>query len=289
MRQFWKFSKPHGVGYGISKGFYLSVLGGTPVLPPISAIVSPKAANGALEGFGAPLVDSKDKALLDSPMIRGTYALATKDRKTVVRLMVMSAEEAGFSPDTIAKSALASRLSPDLLARLRSTWHLMQLSFESFDPDVYPSLDFILGIATRLGTLTNAVIADPISERYLMPNELFMRPRTDPSVDAREHIYVHSRPEGMNWHVFTKGLSKFLQPELELYGVAPGDQEEAARFLMAASQGVLQGFLIQNGSEIGPFEARAGGTNKALWGNTAVLELLPPTGKPVGELLRMPH
>jgi len=288
MRQFWKFARPHGAGFGISKNFYLSVLGSTPILPPISAVVNPKATNGALEGFGVPLVDSKDKALLDSPMLRGAYALATKDRKTVVRLMVMSTEESGFSPDAIANSALASRLSPELLTRLRSTWHLMQLRFESHDPDVYPSLDFVLGIAARLGKITNAVIADPISERYLMPEEVFMRPRTDPNVDAREHVFVHRRPEGVTWHVYTKGLTKFVQPEIELYGVDPQDQDEAARFLMSASQGVLQGFLIQNGSEVGPFEARVGGTNTALWGQTPVMELLPPTGKPVGDLLRIP-
>ena len=92
MRPFWKFAKPHGPGFGISKSFYLSVLAGSPALPPISAIINPKGTNGALEGFGVPLVAGKDKAILDSPMLRGTYALAGKDRKTVVRLMVMSAE-----------------------------------------------------------------------------------------------------------------------------------------------------------------------------------------------------
>lgn len=286
MRPFWKFAKPHGVGYGIAKNYYLSVLGSTAIMPPISSIVNPKGQNGALEGFGVPLVAGKDKALLDSPMTRGTYALATKDRKTVVRLMAMSADEAGFSPDAIAKSSLASRLSPELLTRLRSTWHLMQLSFESHDPDVYPSLDFLLGIATRLATLTNAVVADPIAERYLLPDELFIIPRADPKVDAREHVYVHQRPEGVSWHLYTKGLSKFLQPELEIYGVEPNDRDEAARFLMSASQGVMLGFLVQNGSQVGPFEARAGGTNTALWGQLPVLELLPPTGRKVGDLLR---
>lgn len=255
-------------------------------MPPVSAVINPKGANGALEGFGVPLVSGKDKALLDSPMMRGTYALASKDRKTVVRLMVMSAEEAGFSPDAIAKSSLASKLSPDLLARLRATWHLMQLSVESHDPDVYPALDFILGIATRLGNFTQAVIADPISERYLLPQELMMNPRTDPLVDAREHVFVHRRPEGVKWHLYTKGLSKFVQPELELYGVEPNDQDLAAKFLMSACQGVLQGFPIQNGSTVGPFEARAGGTNRALWDGIPVMEMLPATGKSVAELLR---
>lgn len=286
MRPFWKFAKPNGPGYGINKGFYLSVMASTPVLPPISSIVNPKATNGALEGFGVPLVDSKDKNLLDSPMTRGTYALASKDRKTVVRLMVMSAEESGFSAEAIAKSSLASRLSPELLTRLRSTWHLLQLSFESHDPDVYPALDFVLGIAARLGTLTSAVVADPISERYLMPNELIMRPRTDPHVDAREHVFVHRRPEGTTWHLYTKGLSKILQPELEIYGIETPDQDDAARFLMSASQGVFEGYLVQNGSTLGPFEARQGGTNKAIWGNAIVMELLPPPGKPLGNLLR---
>ena len=289
MRPFWKFAKPHGPGFGISKSFYLSVLAGSPVLPPVTAIVNPKGANRALEGFGVPLVAGKDKAILNSPMLRGTYALASKDRKTVVRLMVMSAEEAGFSPDAIATSPAAALLSPELLIRLRSTWHLLQLNFESHDPDVYPALDFILGIATRLGEATEAIIADPVAERYLLPDELIMRPRTDPKVDAREHVFVHRRPDGMNWHILTKGLAKFVQPELELFGVETQDQDEAARFLMSASQGVLEGYLVQSGSEVGPFEAREGGLNKAVWGNNAfVMELLPATGKSVSELLRMP-
>lgn len=288
MRQFWKFAKPKGPGFGISKNFYLSVLAGSPALPPITAIINPKGSNGALEGFGVPLVDGKDKAILDSPMLRGTYALASKDQKTVVRLMVMSAEEAGFSPDAIAKSAAATKISPELLTRLRSTWHLLQLNFESHDPDVYPALDFLLGIADRLGEATQAVIADPIAERYVMPGTLIMRPRTDANVDAREHVFIHYRPDGDNWHVYTKGLLKFLQPELELLNVGANDQEEAARFLMSASQGVLQGYLVKSGSEVGPFEAREGGMNKALWSGTPVMELLPATGKSVSELLKIP-
>ena len=289
MRPFWKFAKPKGPGFGISKSFYLSVLAGSPALPPITAIVNPKGANGALEGFGVPLVEGKDKAILDSPMLRGTYALASKDQKTVVRLMVMSAEEAGFSPDSIAASPMAALLSPELLIQLRSTWHLLQLSFESHDPDVYPSLDFLLGIATRLGEATQAIIADPLAERYVIPDQLIMRPRSDPNVDAREHVFIHRRPDGDKWHIFTKGLIKILQPEMELLDVEEHDQDEAARFLMSASQGVFQGYLVQNGSEVGPFEARQGGHVKSVWPSDAlVMELLPPTGKSVSELLRMP-
>ena len=288
MRQFWKFAKPLGPGFGISKTFYLSVLAGSPALPPITAIVNPKGSNGALEGFGVPLVAGKDKAILDSPMLRGAYALASKDQKTVVRLMVMSAEEAGFSPDAIASSPAAALLSPELLISLRSTWHLLQLNFESHDPDVYPALDFLLGIAFRLGEATEAIIADPVAERYLRPSELIMRPRTDPKIDAREHVFIHRRADGAQWHIFTKGLAKFNQPELELHAVETRDQDEAARFLMSASQGVLEGFLVQNGSEVGPFEARLGGLENALSSKVPVMELLPPTGKSVSEMLKKP-
>ena len=289
MRPFWKFAKPHGPGFGISKSYYLSVLAGSPALPPITGIINPKGSNGALEGFGVPLINAKDKAILDSPMLRGSYALASKDQKTVVRLMVMSAEEAGFSPDAIATSPAAARLSPDLLLSLRSTWHLLQLNFESHDPDVYPALDFFLGIATRLGEATQAIIADPVSERYLKPGELIMQPRTDPKVDAREHVFVHRRQEGDLWHLFTRGLAKFVQPELEILTVETQDLDEATRFLMSASQGVLEGFLVQNGSEVGPFEAQQGGLNKAVWGsNPFIMELLPATGKSVSELLKIP-
>jgi hypothetical protein len=284
LRNIFKFSKPHGPGFGINKAFYLSVLAAKSTLPPITAILNPKASNGALKGFGVPMIDAKDKALLDQPMLRGQYALATEDRKTVLRLRVIPPEEAGFSGEAIARSSLAKTLSPELVNRLRSMWHLCQFTFESHDPDVYPALDFLLGCTARLGELTEGVIADPVAERYLLPNELLILPRADEKVDAREHVMIHWRPEGTQWHAYTRGLFKFIQPEFELYGIEEHDKQRVTKFLLGASQAVLLGHLVTNGSQIGPFEARQGGLNRALWDGLPVMELLPPTKKTVSEL-----
>jgi hypothetical protein len=265
MRQFWKFAKPKGPGFGISKNFYLSVLAGVPVLPPITELIAPKPEGGALDGFGVPLVNTNDKSLLAQPMQRGIYALSTKDQKNVVRMMVMNADEAGFSPEAIATSRLAERVTPEVLTRIRSTWHLLQLSWESHDPEVYPALDFLLNIAKRLAEITDGIVADPISERYLLPGQVFINPRVDPLVDAREHIFIHSRPSGESLHVYTKGLIKINQPELELYGVSPESYDQAGRLLMSAAQGVFMGFLVKSGSDVAGFEAREGGHDKARW------------------------
>lgn len=285
MRQFWKFAKPKGPGFGISKQFYLSVLAGVPVLPPITDLIAPKPEGMALDGFGVPLVKTNDKSLLAQPMQRGIYALSTKDQKNVVRMMVMNADEAGFSPEAIATSRLAERVSPEVLTRIRSTWHLLQLSWESHDPEVYPALDFFLNIARRLAGITDGIVADPISERYLLPDQVFVHPRVDHQVDAREHVFIHSKPEASVLNIYTKGLNKINQPELELSGVAPADYEQAARLLMSASQGIFMGFLVKSGSDVAGFEAREGGHNRALWEGIPVLELLPPTGVPISQVL----
>jgi hypothetical protein len=200
-------------------------------------------------------------------------------------MMVMNADEAGFSPEAIATSRLAERVTPEVLTRIRSTWHLVQLSWESHDPEVYPALDFFLNIAKRLAEITDGIVADPISERYLLPGQVFINPRVDPLVDAREHIFIHSRPSGESLHVYTKGLIKINQPELELYGVSPESYDQAGRLLMSAAQGVFMGFLVKSGSDVAGFEAREGGHDKARWEGIPVLELLPPTGMPVGQVL----
>ena len=285
MRQFWKFAKPKGPGFGISKTFYLSVLAGVPVLPPITELIAPKPEGGALDGFGVPLVNTNDKSLLALPMQRGIYALSTKDQKNVVRMMVMNADEAGFSPEAIATSRLAERVTPEVLTRIRSTWHLLQLSWESHDPEVYPALDFFLRIARRLAEITDGIVADPISERYLLPEQVFVNSRVDALVDAREHVFIHSRPHDGSLNVYTKGLIKIGQPEMELSGVPLDSYDQAGRLLMSAAQGVFMGFLVQSGADVAGFEAREGGHDKARWEGIPVLELLPPTGVPVGQVL----
>jgi hypothetical protein len=86
-------------------------------------------------------------------------------------------------------------------------------------------------------------------------------------------------------HVYTKGLVKIGQPEIELSGVPQESYDQAGRLLMSAAQGVFMGFLISSGSDVAGFEAREGGHDKSRWEGIPVLELLPPTGMPVGQVL----
>ena len=286
----WQFSRPKGPGFGISRNFYISVLCSRSVLPSILEVVNPKGEAGAAEGFGAPLASGADKSALQRPMERGAYAIASKDRKTVLQMLVLSRDEAGYDPEAFARSALAIGADPELMARMRGTWTLAQFRYESHDPDVFPSLDFLLGVAMRLAQLGEGVIADPISRRYRLPQQVFARDRIDPRIDARDHIAINFRPGGSDLHAFTLGMQKFNLPEYEIQGIAESDQDLAGRFLIALSQKVLLGDLTKNGEQFGApkfaFEAREGGLDRGMWEGIPVFELLPPTGTPVGECLR---
>ncbi|HEY0868441.1 MAG TPA: hypothetical protein VGE01_13735 [Fimbriimonas sp.] len=280
----WQFGKPKTPGFGISKGYYLSVLLSRATLPTIYQVVNPKQEEGAVEGFGVPL-GTDDKASLHRPLERGYYAVATKDRKTVMRMAVLPKEEAGFDPEVFARSPLAASADTDLVARVRATWTLAQLTFESHDPMVYEALDFQLRIAQRLAQLSDGVVADPIAQRYILPERLFHE-RTDPRIDVRDHVSIgfRARPEGIEAH--TLGLQKFSLPEIQILGLLADEQEAAGRVLLAAAQSVLLGNLIEPGDRVGPFQASEGGFDKAMWEGIPVLELLPPTTQTTGEALR---
>ncbi|AIE83406.1 hypothetical protein [Fimbriimonas ginsengisoli] len=287
----WQFSRPKGPGFEIGQSYYLSVLCSSSVLPSIVEIVNPKGEGGAMEGFGAPLAgDSADRTILHRPLERGTYVVASKDRKTVIRLVVISKEEAGFDPEAFAQSAMSATANPEMLARLRGTWNLAQLVFESFDPLVYPALDLFLGVAARIASLGEGVVADAVSQRYLLPDEVFHVPRLDPRVDARDHVSVgfRVRPDGR--HAFTMGMRKFNLPEHEILNLFEEDLPFAEPFLLALAEKVLLGDLTRPGDQFGvpklSFEARDGGFDQELWQGTPVYELLPPTSRTPGECLR---
>lgn len=290
----FRFSKPKGPGFGLSKAYYLSVLASHSVLPSLQDLIAPKGAKPipgtvSLEGFGVPLVNGDDKSLLSVPMTRGQYAIASKSRTTVLRLTVVPRDEAGFDPDAIATSALASQLPEEAIMRIRATWSMLQLTIESHDPDVYPAIDFILGVAQRLAVLADGVVADPISQRYLLPNQVIALPRIDPKVDAREMVSVHFLDRGAEAYVYTRGMVKIVQPEMEMDSVPIQHLRTAQGFLMSAAQGVYSGDLLKSGNLLSAgresFEVRPGGFEANIWGETPVLELLPPTGSSVGTLL----
>ena len=286
VRNPFQFAKPKGPGFGIASSMYLSVLIGRASPPAIAEVAAPKGEGGAVEAFGVPLSGPKDKAVLAQPMVRGEYAVASRDQKTVLKLAVLPTDEAHFDPEVIARSSFGARLPEETLARIRGTWWLGQLTFASHDPDVYPALDLLLDVAIRLGELSGGVVADPVARRYLLPRELASLRVPGKKVSVQAHAAPHAAPGS----AFTLGLQKFAMPELEITGLLDGEEELAQRYLLSAGQGMLEGHPIVSGGRLPAgrtsFEAREGGLDPARWEGIPVLELLPPTGKAPGELLR---
>jgi len=286
----WPFSKPKTPGFGISRGYFVTILSSKSVMPSIAEIANPGGAGGALEGMAVPLQSTGDKGVLIKPMQRGAYAVATKDRKTVLKLIIMSKEEAGYDPESFLNSSLAIGRDPELLLRVRSTWTIGQLVFESHDPMVYSALDFFLGTAKRIAELSDGVVADTISQRYLLPEQILVKSRLDEKVDVREHLDVkfEVRPDGL--HAYTLGMQKFALPEYEILNLLDEDQGPAQRFLLALGQSVLLGDITESGDSFGApgglLCAREGGFDKRLWEGIPVFELLPPTAMLPGEALR---
>ncbi len=289
----WSFGKPKTPGFGIQKSFYLTVLSSKSVLPPMLAVINPKGQGGAVEGFGAPLASNVPKEALGRPLERGAYAIASKDQKTVLRLLVLSKEEAGFDPEPFVRSSLAAELEPELLNRVRATWTVGQLTFESHDPMVYSSLDFALDFAARFAEESDGVVADPIARRYLLPHEVRQPVRADPRVDAREVVGLSHRANPVGIHLFTLGMQKFNLPEFEINGLEVTDLHLGESLLLSLCQGCLVGIFPKNGDRFGSkefeFEIRDGGFDRGLWEGIEVIELLPPTLKTPGECLRAWH
>jgi len=285
----WPFSKPKTPGFGVSRGYYLTVLSSRSVLPSIAEVANPTGFGGATVGLAVPLGEESDKSALAAPMHRGAYVVASKDRKTVLKMLIMSKEEAGYDPERFVSSSLAVGEDPELVVRIRATWTIAQIAFESYDPSVYPALEFFLGLAVRLATLSEGVVADSICERYLLPEKVFHPNRMHPIIDVRDHVSVklERRPDGI--HAYTLGMQKFVLEEYEIHNLMEEDQETVQLFLLTLCQSVLMGDPTKLGDKFGSpkalFEACGGGFDKGLWEGIEVFELLPPTTKSVSEAL----
>lgn len=286
----FKFAKPKTPGFGISRHFYLTVLAAKMPLPSVASLVNPEGTGGAVLGFGVPLCDTACKELLVKPMERGSYAIATKDRKTLLKCLVISKEEAGFDPEPFARSVEALNASPELVNRIRATWTLIQLSFESHDPMVAPSLDFLLRFAQRAADLSDGAIADPISQRYLLPADIAL-PSSADLIDPVAHVSLRSVAEPTGLRVFTLGLQKFGIQEVELGEVPDSLLGAAETLLMGIAENALKGKLPGLGDWVGTdgrkcFELVEGGLNRGRWEGIPVLELIPARGTTVADQLQ---
>ncbi len=247
--------------------------------PRLLDVLNPKGEGGAVVGFGVPLAADAKKEDLNAPIQRGVYALSSPDRKTVLKMMVLPKEEAGFDPAAFARSDAAQSWDPELRLRVESTWMLLQLTFESYDPETYSALDFFLSVAQRLALLCDGVVADPVSQVYRLPSQVFsLRPDGVP-IAAADHVQVKHRLHEGSVHVFTCGLIKFDQPEVEVYGISGANTDSAARFLMGLAQSVLLGSRLEPGAAVGVKECAlkvaVGGLDRGMWDGIPCLELIP--------------
>jgi hypothetical protein len=286
----WQFSRPKGPGFGIVQQYYLSILCCRATMPSLLDLIHPKGEGGAVEGFGVPLSSNKTKDDLQRPLERGAYALASRDRKTVLKLLVLSKEEAMFDPEAVIQSRRAPNMKPEAALRMRATWTLGQLTFESHDPNVYPAVNFQLQLARRLAYLTEGVVADPISWRYLLPDEVLHPGTTDAATDPRDVVSVQDRVVQDETEVYTLGLQKFGLPELQIPGILDTHAKSLAEeFLLGLVQSVLSGKLLKPGAQVGarskPLDVAMGGHDIRRWEGIPVLELLPPKRASVAEAL----
>lgn len=267
-----RFSKPKGPGLEIAADAYLAVLACRMPLPSLLEVVSPKGEAGSVPGYGVPV--SSGASAPGRPLVRGVYGLASLNRKSVLHLKVLSKEEAGFVPTQAALAGIEDRFGEEVAGRVRATWTLLQLSWASYDPEVYPALDFWLACARRLAELTDGVVADAAAQSYTLPHGSECRP-PGAAVWAPEHVGIVQA--GARLH--TAGLRKFSRPELEATQVPPGAQAAVARLLTSLAQSCLEGARPKPGDRIaagaGQVRIADGGLDREYWGGAYALEVLP--------------
>jgi hypothetical protein len=166
---------------------------------------------------------------------------------------------------------------------------LVQLTFESYDPQTYDALDFFLTVAKRLAELTDGVVADPVSQVYRLPEDVLVeRPAGEP-IAAADHVQAKDRLVEGTWHCYTLGLSKFHLPEVEMFGVAEANRATAARFLIGLAQSVLVGARLEPGATVGtkdaPLSVAVGGLDRGMWEGIPCVELIPAEGTTIDAAL----
>lgn len=270
-----KFSKPVTPGFGLSKDFFVSVLAAKSVLPTLRELANPKGEGGAVKAYLAPM-QGNDRSALERPMVRGVYALASLDRKSVFKIACIPRDEAHFDPAPVLNSPLAATLSDEARNRIAATWHVIQLGVESHDPMVYPALEMAQDFVIRLAELADGVMADSVSRFYRLPEAIRMKPRLDPKFDVREHVSVVVSGDVQ----ISAGMLKFGLPEISLLNVPDEDAALATKFLLGTCQHILLGHVPEAGNRIGKFTLAYAGT-----GAPPSLELIADPGFSVSEAL----
>lgn len=286
----WQFSKPKNPGFGISRDFYYTLLACRAQMPTLLSIVSPDGAGGSVPGLGVPMAKTATKDDLKNPIARGVYALSTKDRHTVIRMMLMGRDEIPFDPEAIVRNPVVASFNPETINRIRATWMVIQLTFESHDAAVYPALEFLQSVAARIAFLTDGVVGDPICERYFLPDELRIAKKPGLKIDAREFVCLVNVPKPDGLWIRTLGMRKFSLAELEVYGVDPSLRSQAEALLVGLCQKTLTGELLKVGDRFGnpkaPMMAAQGGLDRATWDGILCYEIIPDGKLGINDALR---
>lgn len=285
----WQFTQKTP-GYGINAKFYLSVLAAKAALPALKDIVNPSGEDGAVVGFAVPIAKDAGKETLAQPIHRGAYALSTKDRKTIIKMLVVSKEEAGYDPNAFLRSSVATAFSEETRQRISATWTLLQLTFETHEPMVGGAIRFLHACARRLAELTEGVIADPITELYLLPEELRIIDDGTPKVHVEDIVRIVEKPRDHGLWIYSRGMEKLSLPEFEMFEVPAEDAALAHQLLLGLEAGILSGNKVVVGGRVGapscPLQIAPGGLDRGTWEGTLCYELIPPTGKTISEALR---
>jgi hypothetical protein len=213
-------------------------------------VVEPGGVGGAVEGLGVPLNKEAVKEDLPKPMVRGVYAVSAPDQKTILKLRVFAREEAGFSPDAVLNSPVGLLLEQEVRDRVRSTWTILQLTFEAYNPELYSALDFMLSVAARLGHLTEGIVADPLSRRYRLPEQVRSTPPDGELFEVRDFVSVQRLSDGGTWRMSTAGLLKFDHPEILLAEVPEVWLDTSAALLLSIATGVMKGKALEPGDRL---------------------------------------
>lgn len=272
----FKFSKPKTPGYGLQRGFYLTTMIPTPHLPPPGLVVHPQGLQGAVPGLIAPLSGQTDPGRLGQPMEAGDYAVTSPDKRTILHLAVRSKEDSGLAVQDLLHHPYFEGRS-DLAQTVASTWFIAQLLVRSHHPEVGPSVAFIHNVAACLASITGGVVADPLSQRYLLPAEV----RLDEKWSASDVIQVlQPTPD----RLVTAGMVKFGLPELFLGGFSHERLIAARGVLFGVANKILEDGPLVPGRSLG---GSARGFKAVLleYESSQSLALVSETGKSVDEIL----
>ncbi len=270
---------------GIDRRYYLSVLSSLrATMPSIYEIVNP-AGTGTVVGFGVPLAQNPKG--LRRPLERGAHAVASRDRETVLKMLILSRGKAGYDPEAFAQSQqLAVGADPSFSrgcgrrgrsrnSRLSRTTRrgLPRRSTSSCRPPPRRSQR-----GRRRGPHRAAVpAASPGGP---------LRPRRPPGGRARPRVCQHSRSPEREFITLRSACKDSASRSWNFPDCRTARRVRGGTVLLVLCQRVPARKLHSSGERFGPFEVREGGFDRGLWEGVPVLELLPPTAMTAGDALR---